>query len=117
MAAQHQFYSAMSTIKPIVPVNDTYRADEFCPHPRELVDLEEPEKNHGEIGFERIVGNSPVLTHVLELASIVASSDSTVLLLGETGTGKELIARAIHDRSQRKNWTARSCQPGHPLLG
>jgi formate hydrogenlyase transcriptional activator len=39
--------------------------------------------------------------HVLEMVKTVASSDSTVLLLGETGTGKELIARAIHDRSRR----------------
>lgn len=105
MSAQHQFYSATSTIKPIVPVNDRYRADESCPHPTEFVDPEEPEKDHGEIGFEQIVGNSPVLEHVLELASIVASSDSTVLLLGETGTGKELIARAIHDRSRRRDRT------------
>ena len=105
MSAQHQFYSATSTIKPIVPVNDTYRVDESCPHPTELVDPEEPEKNHGEIGFEQIVGNSPVLKHILEMASIVASSDSTVLLLGETGTGKELIARAIHDRSRRRDRT------------
>lgn len=92
-------------MKPVAPANDTYRADEFCPHPTELVDPEEPEQNHGEIGFEQIVGNSPVLKHVLELASIVASSDSTVLLLGETGTGKELIARAIHDRSRRRDRT------------
>ena len=105
MSTQHQFYSATSTIKPILPVNDTYRADESCPHPTELVDPEEPEMNYGEIGFEQIVGNSPLLKHVLEMASIVASSDSTVLLLGETGTGKELIARAIHDRSRRRDRT------------
>ena len=55
--------------------------------------------------FEQIVGNSPALKHVLQLVETVASSDSTVLLLGETGTGKELIARAIHDRSRRKNRT------------
>jgi formate hydrogenlyase transcriptional activator len=45
------------------------------------------------------------LKHVLELVETVATSDSTVLLLGETGTGKELIARAIHDRSRRKERT------------
>jgi formate hydrogenlyase transcriptional activator len=55
--------------------------------------------------FKQIVGNSPALRHVLELANAVASSDSTVLLLGETGTGKGLIARAIHDRSRRRGRT------------
>jgi formate hydrogenlyase transcriptional activator len=51
------------------------------------------------------VGNSPALNHVLQLVETVAPGDSTVLLLGETGTGKELIARAIHDRSRRKERT------------
>src|SRR5437867_10548357 len=56
--------------------------------------------------FDQIVGNSPALKHVLQLVETVAStSDSTVLLLGETGTGKELVARAIHDRSRRKDRT------------
>ena len=55
--------------------------------------------------FENIIGTSPALMHVLELVETVAASDSTVLLLGETGTGKELIARAIHDRSRRKERT------------
>jgi len=59
----------------------------------------------GEIDFEGIVGQSSALRHVLTLVETVAPSDSTVLLLGETGTGKELIARAIHDRSHRKERT------------
>lgn len=58
-----------------------------------------------ETGFPRIVGKSPALRQVLQLVEMVAPSDSTVLLLGETGTGKELIARAIHDRSHRKSGT------------
>jgi formate hydrogenlyase transcriptional activator len=58
-----------------------------------------------EMGFEQIIGNSAALKHVLQMVETVASSDSTVLLLGETGTGKELIARAIHDRSRRKQRT------------
>jgi formate hydrogenlyase transcriptional activator len=74
----------------------------FCRHPTELVDAERPENSHGELVFEEIVGNSPALKQVLELVNTVASSDSTVLLLGETGTGKGLIARAIHDRSRRQ---------------
>src|SRR5467141_946716 len=51
--------------------------------------------------FEDIVGSSEVLGKVLHRVSKVASSDSTVLIFGETGTGKELIARAIHKRSKR----------------
>ena len=47
--------------------------------------------------FEGIVGNSAALQKVLEQVAIVAPTDSTVLLHGETGTGKELIARAIHN--------------------
>ena len=59
----------------------------------------------GEMDFEGIVGQSSALRHVLKLVETVAPSDSTVLLLGETGTGKELIARAIHERSRRKERT------------
>jgi formate hydrogenlyase transcriptional activator len=59
----------------------------------------------GEIDFEGIVGQSSALRHVLNLVETVAPSDSTVLLLGETGTGKELIARAIHERSRRNERT------------
>jgi len=56
-------------------------------------------------GIEGIIGQSSGLRHVLSLVETVAPSDSTVLLLGETGTGKELIARAVHDRSKRKDRT------------
>jgi len=51
--------------------------------------------------FEDVVGSSEALRKVLRQVDKVASSDSTVLVLGETGTGKELIARAIHKRSRR----------------
>ena len=51
--------------------------------------------------FEEIVGSSPALQAVLSQVGKVAPTDSTVLITGETGTGKELIARAIHKRSQR----------------
>jgi formate hydrogenlyase transcriptional activator len=63
------------------------------------------EEIRSELNFENIVGTSLALRHVLELVETVAPNDSTVLLLGETGTGKELIARAIHDRSRRKDRT------------
>ena len=59
----------------------------------------------GEMDFEGIVGQSSGLRHVLNLVETVAPSNSTVLLLGETGTGKELIARAVHERSGRKERT------------
>ena len=52
--------------------------------------------------FLGIVGQSSALRNVLQLVEMVAATGSTVLLLGETGTGKELIARAIHERSQRQ---------------
>jgi formate hydrogenlyase transcriptional activator len=63
------------------------------------------EEIRSEMDFEQIVGRSPALRHVLELVETVAQTDSTVLLLGETGTGKELIARAVHDHSRRKSST------------
>lgn len=53
--------------------------------------------------FSEIVGNGPEMQKVYHLISLVAESKSSVLLLGETGTGKELIARAIHSSSPRKN--------------
>jgi transcriptional regulator with GAF, ATPase, and Fis domain len=53
--------------------------------------------------FEEIVGSSPALQAVLSRVAKVAPTDSTVLITGETGTGKELVARAIHKRSQRSS--------------
>ncbi len=54
-----------------------------------------------ELGFGEIIGRSPALQSVMENVAKVAHSDATVLLLGETGTGKELVARAIHRMSRR----------------
>jgi formate hydrogenlyase transcriptional activator len=67
---------------------------------RENVYLQEEIRQ--EHDFDEIVGNSPLLLELLRKVDLVAPSDSTVLLLGETGTGKELIARAIHARGSRK---------------
>jgi formate hydrogenlyase transcriptional activator len=58
-----------------------------------------------EANFEEIVGKSQALHRVLKLVETVAPTDSTVLIFGETGTGKELIARAIHDLSSRSSNT------------
>jgi transcriptional regulator with GAF, ATPase, and Fis domain len=56
-----------------------------------------------EYNHEKIIGQSDGLKSVLHKVEQIASSDTTVLVLGETGTGKELVARAIHNRSLRKN--------------
>ncbi len=64
--------------------------------------LEDDPVTEGE--FRGIVGSNPRLRAVIENIQIVAPADSTVLILGETGTGKDLIARAIHDLSRRKNY-------------
>jgi formate hydrogenlyase transcriptional activator len=58
-----------------------------------------------EYNFEEIIGESPTLKKVLKQLEIVAPTDSTVLILGETGTGKELLARAIHNLSGRRERT------------
>jgi len=61
------------------------------------------ERDHGHDAFEGIVGSSAALMEVLDLVRTVAPTDSTVLIEGETGTGKELIAEAIHAQSRRRD--------------
>ena len=61
----------------------------------------------GEFGSREIVGHSPALQSLLDQADRIATADSTVLILGETGVGKELLARRIHDHSHRRD---------HPLV-
>src|SRR5262250_320873 len=56
----------------------------------------------GRAELQTIVGDSPSLINALNLVSVVAPTDSSVLIQGETGTGKELIARAIHNLSSRR---------------
>jgi DNA-binding NtrC family response regulator len=68
-------------------------------------------KLNNKFGFERLIGKSPAITDVIKLAQKVALTDTTVLLLGETGTGKELFAEAIHQASPRnaKTFVAVNC--------
>jgi two-component system NtrC family response regulator len=65
--------------------------------------LELENKLNNKFGFDRIIGRSAAITEVVKLAQKVASTDTTVLLLGETGTGKEIFAEAIHQASNRRN--------------
>lgn len=60
------------------------------------------QKNHRQKGFETIIGSSPLILQAKKLAERVALTDATVLLTGETGTGKEVFANAIHEGSDRK---------------
>ena len=83
----------------------TARALEELSRLRERLEVENAylqEELRSELGFDEIVGTSPALKRVLRRVRQVAPADSTVLLVGETGTGKELIARAIHQLSARR---------------
>jgi len=73
--------------------------------------LELEQKLNSKFGFERLVGKSAAITEVIKLAQKVALTDTTVLLLGETGTGKEIFAEAIHQASPRntKPFVAVNC--------
>src|SRR5271166_1165859 len=71
----------------------------------ETIKLEDqlfPESEMSKYSFEGVIGQSPAIQKVLEQVRIVAPTDATVLLYGETGTGKELVARAIHNLSSRR---------------
>lgn len=84
---------------------------------RRVLELEN--KLSSKFGFDRIVGTSPAITAAVKLAQRVAATDTTVLILGETGTGKEVFAEAIHQASPRnaKPFVAINCSAfGKELL-
>jgi len=68
---------------------------------RRVLELES--KLNNKFGFDRIIGTSPAITAAIKLAQRVATTDTTVMILGETGTGKEVFAEAIHQASPRNN--------------
>lgn len=82
-----------------------YREIEVLKNKLEEEKLYLEEEIRTEYNFEEIIGNSPALKRVLQDVETVAATDSTVLIYGETGTGKELIAHAIHNLSQRRERT------------
>ena len=82
-----------------------YREIETLKNKLEEEKLYLEEEIRTEYNFEEIIGNSLALKRVLQNVETVAATDSTVLIYGETGTGKELIAHAIHNLSQRRERT------------
>jgi DNA-binding NtrC family response regulator len=82
----------------IIPL--LYKAIEKAQLQKRVLDLEEQIQQ--KIGFERVLGESKAIQQAIELAKKVAPTDTTVLITGETGTGKEVFAQAIHQASERK---------------
>jgi formate hydrogenlyase transcriptional activator len=70
--------------------------------PGERIRLTRDDERPPEETFEQLIGRSRGLRHALDQVALVAPTDATVLVLGETGTGKELFARALHERSRRR---------------
>src|SRR5689334_20877306 len=82
--------------------HDIGRVHPYSTPRTERGDLAAAEGDSGYSDFDGIVGSSPALQYALDQVRIVAPTDATVLIEGETGTGKELIARAVHTHSHRR---------------
>ncbi|MFS4418583.1 sigma 54-interacting transcriptional regulator [Maribacter sp. 2307ULW6-5] len=97
------FFKAISeqvalAVKNVLAKEEITRLNQELKQERDYL-IDEVKAEHN---FEEIIGNSPLLREVFKSIEMVAHTDATVLIEGETGTGKELIARAIHNRSDRK---------------
>jgi formate hydrogenlyase transcriptional activator len=92
-------------VAPAVLKLSPFRWITFVTDLRERDRQENIDEDVGEVAhhFEEIIGTSPALKRVMGQVEVVAPTDATVLILGETGTGKELVARAIHRMSPRRN--------------
>jgi len=110
IAEREKAETALQELTDGLEIQVRVRTEELEQRNKEVTQLQEPlfkenivlrEEIDKASMFEEIVGSSEALRKILAQVSRVAPSDSTVLLLGETGTGKELIARAIHNRSKR----------------
>jgi formate hydrogenlyase transcriptional activator len=92
-------------VSPVEKSDGNFPLAGVAPHHSLTEEISAEDEMRSIAGFEGIVGRSAALGEVLQQVEMVAPTDSTVLLLGETGTGKELIARAIHERSRRQSRT------------
>jgi formate hydrogenlyase transcriptional activator len=101
MSAGGSLAVAASSLSPVDCVNSSHSLN--SPNLATLARMSRDNFMSAGQGFEKIIGISPALEPVLTDARRVATTDSAVLLLGETGTGKELMARAIHNMSSRRD--------------
>ena len=98
-------YGALTYLTKPIDINELRKAVEKAGEKVRLIrrNAELNRRLDEKFGFEGVVGSSPQMHKILDTLKLVAPTDSTVLIQGENGTGKELVARAIHQNSNRKN--------------